>query len=259
MSQITLTNLCLDFVTRTGSESLKKTLVSYARKLIPTEKNRQLISKVKHTRYRALNQINLEINAGDRVGIIGHNGAGKSTLLRVLAKIYTPTSGHIEVQGSVANLFDVNLGMNVEATGYENIINLAVMRGIKKRLAYGMISNVEEFTELGQFLNFPVQTYSTGMQMKLAFAAATLSSADILLIDEIIGAGDFHFMDKATKRLESAIEKAKILVITAHSNDIIRRFCNRIIVLNKGTIQFDGPVDEGIAFYEQSALSLTLP
>lgn len=248
MSSIILQKVCLDYIVKTGSDSIKKTAVHILNRCLKKPNNSQPV--IHNTTYRALNNIDLEINKGDRIGILGRNGAGKSTLLRVLAKVYKPNYGQIEVNGKISSLFDVNLGMNIEATGYENIINLSVMRGITKRSAYAMIDDIESFTELGGFLNSPVRTYSTGMQMKLAFAVATGSSSDIMLIDEIIGAGDMHFMEKATKRLEKRIESTNILVLTSHSNETIRRFCNKALVLNKGEIQFFGGIDEGVGFYQ---------
>ena len=207
---------------------------------------------IHNSSYRALNNINLNLSAGDRIGVLGRNGAGKSTLLRVLAKIYKPNLGAISVDGRISSLFDVNLGMNIEATGYENIINLAIMRGISKQAAKAIIQDVETFTELGDFLNRPTKTYSSGMFVKLAFAVATAYPYEIMLVDEIIGVGDSYFMEKATQRLASQIEKSQILVLTSHSIDIIRRFCNQVLVLNQGEIQFLGDIEEGIKFYERS-------
>lgn len=200
VASIRLKNVSLDYILKTGSNSIKKTIIHTFKKILKRPLMDQ--STIFNTSYRALNNITLEINTGDRIGILGRNGAGKSSLLRVLAKIYKPNVGEIEIKGKISGLFDVNLGMNIEATGYENIINLSIMRGISRKDAYQVINNIESFTELGNFLNNPVRTYSTGMQMKLAFAVATCYSSDIVLIDEIIGAGDMHFMKKATQRIE---------------------------------------------------------
>lgn len=249
MSSIKLQDVCLDYIIKTGSDSIKKSAIHLFKKSFKNTLTSQL--KVKNSSYRALNNINLEINKGDRIGLLGRNGAGKSTLLRVLARIYKPNVGTIEISGKISSLFDVNLGMNIEATGYENIVNLSIMRGLSKKVAYGMIKEIEEFTELGDFLNNPVRTYSAGMQMKLAFSVATAMPPEIMLIDEVIGVGDAHFMDKAIKRLEDMIEASHILVLTSHSNDIIRKFCNKVCVLNQGKIQYQGGVEDGIEFYEQ--------
>ena len=247
MSSIELTNVSLDYIVKSGSDSIKKSAIhffnNYFRKLPKTQ------FSIKNSTYRALNDINLQINKGDHIGLLGRNGAGKSTLLRVLAQIYKPETGVIEINGKISSLFDVSSGMNIESTGYENIFNLAVMRGISKKSAQALISDIETFTELGGFLNNPVKTYSTGMLMKLAFAVATAIPSEIILIDEIIGTGDMHFMKKATARLESMIEQSHILVLASHSNDIIKQFCNKVIVLEQGKILFFGDVESGLEFY----------
>lgn len=257
MSLIKLNNVCLDYIVKSGSESIKKSAINLVHNVIQKSAEKQRV--IKHSSYRVLNNINLEIKTGDRVGILGRNGAGKSTLLRMLANIYKPSLGTLHVDGKISNLFDVKLGMNIEATGYENIVNLSIMRGHSKKVARNMIPDIETFTELDEFLNQPVRTYSTGMQMKLAFAVATSICPEIMLIDEIIGAGDSHFMKKATQRLEQMIEQSNILVLTSHSNAIIKRFCNKVIVLGHGEIQFEGDVEEGIKYYTQGSDQLEQP
>ncbi|MDF1684630.1 MAG: ATP-binding cassette domain-containing protein [Legionellaceae bacterium] len=246
MSSIELTDVSLDYLIKTGTASLKQTLLS----LFNPSKNKHI--NINNSKFRALNGINLKINKGDRVGLLGQNGAGKSTLLRVMAKIYAPTSGSLHINGEISNLFDVNLGLNVEATGYENILNLGIMRGWSKQDAYSIVEDIESFTELGDFLNKPVCTYSTGMQMKLVFAVATARPPEIVLIDEIIGAGDARFMKKATQRIEDMVNKSHILALTSHSNEIIQRFCNKVAILEKGKVIFFGDVAEGIDTYQAS-------
>lgn len=248
MSSIELNNVDLDYILKTGSESFKKTAIHACRQLLGRSKEN--VPTCAHSSYRALHQINLNFQEGDRVGLLGRNGAGKSTLLRVLAKVYKPNAGRVHIEGRISSLFDVHLGMNPDATGYENIVNLAVMRACSKKAIQAMMADIVAFTELGAFLSHPVRTYSTGMQMKLAFAVATAFSPDIMLIDEIIGAGDAHFMQKATERLQQLIEKSHILVLTSHANEIVRRFCNKVVVLKRGEVQFVGPVEEGILLYE---------
>lgn len=249
MSSIKLEKVCLDYILKTGSDSLKKLAVDTLNKLLKQLSSDQ--ASCRNTSFRALNNINLEIKMGDRLGIIGRNGAGKSTLLRVLAKVYKPNIGQIEINGNISSIFDINLGMNPEATGYENIINLSILRGLSKRTAQSLIGDVEEFTELGDFLNNPVRTYSSGMQIKLAFGVSTSLPTEIMLIDEIIGVGDMQFIEKATRRLEEKIEQSHILVLTSHSENIIKRFCNKVIVLKYGEIVFTGGVDEGMNFYKK--------
>lgn len=244
MSSIELTDVSLDYLIKTGTASLKQALFSLFH---PSKTN-----NINNSKYQALNGINLKIGKGDRVGLLGQNGAGKSTLLRVMAKIYAPTSGVMQINGEISNLFDVNLGLNVEATGYENILNLGIMRGWSKKAAYSVVEDIESFTELGEFLKKPVCTYSTGMQMKLVFAVATALPPEIVLIDEIIGAGDARFMKKATLRIENMVDKSDILVLTSHSNEIIQRFCNKVAILEQGKVVFFGGVEEGIEAYQAS-------
>lgn len=246
MSSIELKDVSLDYLIKTGTASLKQTLLT----LFNPSKNKHI--SINNSKFRALNGINLNIKKGDRVGLLGQNGAGKSTLLRVIAKIYAPTSGNLHIKGEISNLFDVNLGLNVEATGYENILNLGIMRGWSKQDAYNVVEDIESFTELGDFLKKPVCTYSTGMQMKLVFAVATARPPEIVLIDEIIGAGDARFMKKATQRIEDMVNQSHILVLTSHSNEIIQRFCNKVAILEKGKVIFFGDVTEGIETYQES-------
>lgn len=247
MSSIKLSNVSLDYIIKNGSNSIKKSAIHLLNNCFRKSANTHF--PVKNSIYRALNNINLEINSGDRVGLLGRNGAGKSTLLRVLAKVYHTHIGEIEIKGKICSLFDVSSGMNTESTGYENIVNLAIMRRISKKNVPNLIKDIETFTELGDFLNSPVKIYSTGMLLKLAFAVATSIPSEIMLIDEIIGAGDMHFIEKATQRLENMIEQSHILVLASHSNDIIKRFCNKVIILDDGQIQFFGDVESGINFY----------
>ncbi len=249
MSSIELRNVCLDYIIKTGSDSIKKTAVHLCNKFL--RKTPVASTGIKNSSYRALNNINLDIGIGDRVGLLGQNGAGKSTLLRVLAKIYTPNIGSVKINGKTSTLFDVNLGMNEEATGYENIINLTIMRGFSKQEGLMIVDDIKAFTELGDFIDNPVRTYSTGMRMKLAFGVATAFHPDIMLIDEIISVGDAVFINKARNRINKVIEKSNILVITTHDNKTIKEFCNKTVVLKKGEIQFFGDVDDGIKFYTE--------
>jgi ABC-type polysaccharide/polyol phosphate transport system ATPase subunit len=247
MASIKLEGISLDYIIKTGSDSIKKVALNFCNTCLGRSSSKA--QRVRNSSYRALNNLNLDINIGDGVGLLGRNGAGKSTLLKVIAKVYQPNIGSIKVKGKISSLFDVNLGMNVEATGYENIINLSIMRGYSKKQAQEIIPDIEAFTELGDFLNNPVRTYSTGMQMKLAFAVATAYTPEIMLIDEVIGVGDAHFMEKATKRLENLLKQSHIFVLTSHSSDVIKRFCNKVVVLDQGEIKFIGDVDAGITFY----------
>jgi ABC-2 type transport system ATP-binding protein/lipopolysaccharide transport system ATP-binding protein len=202
-----------------------------------------------HVSIVALREISLELADGDRLGLIGHNGAGKSTLLRVLAGIYEPLSGRAQIQGSVASLTDLTMGMNMEATGYENILLRGVFLGLQVKEIRRMIPEIEEFTELGEFLELPLRTYSSGMLLRLAFAVTTAIVPEILIMDELIGAGDAAFVSKATARLNQMIGNSRILVIASHSTETIRRFCNKAALMETGRIVSLGPVEEVIATY----------
>ncbi len=179
----------------------------------------------------ALNNITLDLRDGDRLGVMGPNGAGKSTLLRTLAGVYTPSSGSIEVSGSIASLIDISLGMDSEATGYENIRMRAIMMGIKLKEIKLIEEEIAEFTELGKFLELPIRTYSNGMHMRLGFAVSTTVPADIILMDEWLSVGDSDFLIKAEKRLHDYIQKSSILVIASHSEDLISKTTNQVIHL----------------------------
>jgi ABC-2 type transport system ATP-binding protein/lipopolysaccharide transport system ATP-binding protein len=197
----------------------------------------------------ALRDISLTLTDGDRLGLIGHNGAGKSTLLRVLAGIYEPLSGRAQIKGTIASLTDITMGMNLEATGYENIVLRGVFLGLQVKEIRRMIPDIEAFTELGEFLKLPMRTYSTGMMLRLAFAVTTAIIPEILIMDEMIGAGDAAFVAKATARLNQMISSSRILVIASHDVEIIRRFCNRAVLMETGRIARVGPVEEVISAY----------
>jgi lipopolysaccharide transport system ATP-binding protein len=180
---------------------------------------------------KALNNITLNLKDGDRLGVMGPNGAGKSTLLRTLAGVYHPTSGSIDVSGSIASLIDISLGMDSEATGYENIRMRAIMMGMKLKQIKLIEDEIADFTELGKFLELPIRTYSTGMHMRLGFAVSTTVPADIILMDEWLSVGDSDFLVKAEKRLHDYIQKSSILVIASHSEDLIAKLSNQVIRL----------------------------
>ena len=179
----------------------------------------------------ALDSLDLHLKDGDRLGVMGPNGSGKSTLLRTIAGIYEPTLGSIEVRGSIASLIDISLGMDMEATGYENIRMRGIMMGLKLKQIKAIEEEIADFTELGQFLEMPIRTYSTGMHMRLGFAVSTTVPADIILMDEWLSVGDNDFLVKAEKRLHDYIQKSSILVIASHSEDLVAKLTNQLIRL----------------------------
>lgn len=203
----------------------------------------------------ALRGINLEISDGDRLGIVGHNGAGKTTLLRVISRVYEPTGGEAIVEGRMASFTDISLGMDPEGTGWENIIFRAVFMGATFAEARALMPAIAEFSELGDYLDLPVRTYSTGMFMRLAFAISTSVQPDIVVMDEMIGAGDHRFIQKAKKRISELLESSKILVLASHDVSLIRSLCNKAIWMDKGEIKETGPPDGVVSAY-QSATGL---
>lgn len=191
----------------------------------------------KPTEIQALKDINLDIQQGDRVALIGHNGSGKTTLLRVLSGVYTPTEGTISVKGKITSLLDSMLGMDGEATGLENIKLRGLFLGLKPKQTALLVDEIVEFSELGDFINMPVRTYSSGMVLRLAFAISTSVQPEILLMDEWMSVGDEQFRDKAEKRLTEFVDKAGILVMATHDHGLAQRVCSKHIHLEHGVIR----------------------
>jgi len=187
----------------------------------------------------ALDDINLDLKDGDRIGLVGHNGSGKTTLLRTMAGIFRPTRGRMIVEGRVSTVFGLGAGMDPELTGYENITRMAMLLGATLSEAEAFIPEIEDFTELGQFLAMPVRTYSAGMTTRLLFAVATAVHPEILLVDEVLGAGDAAFQEKAQKRLAEFVAKASIFVLASHAPALMNQFCTRMITLEHGRIVAD--------------------
>lgn len=206
-------------------------------------------SKHGHVQVKALDNANFEAHDGDRIGLLGHNGAGKSTLLRVLSGVYTPTSGRAEVNGNVGSLIDISLGINPEATGLENIYIRGQLLGLSKSTIKKKLDDIVEFSELGNFINLPVRTYSTGMHMRLAFAVATEIRPEILLMDEWLSVGDEEFQHKAETRLKGLVDGANIMFLASHSREMIETTCNRVLVLEHGKITHDGLPQEVLPKY----------
>lgn len=192
---------------------------------------------------RALDEISFELCDGDRVGLIGHNGAGKSTLLRMLSGIYVPSSGQITAEGKVSSLIDISLGIDLEATGRDNIFLRGCLLGMSKSNIQATIDEIIEFTELGDFIDMPLRTYSTGMSMRLAFAISTAVQPEILLMDEWLSVGDENFKDKAEKRLNQLLSKTNLLVMATHSYDVAVNTCNKVIWLEHGRIKGFGEAE----------------
>jgi len=188
----------------------------------------------------ALKNINLQIKSGERIGVIGGNGSGKSTFLRLCSRIYEPSTGTININGNISSLINVNIGIDPESTGRENIKLRLVMLGYNNDQINELINPIIEFTELNQFIDLPFYTYSTGMQMRLAFATSVFIKPEILIMDEWLATGDKDFQEKAEKKLNSVIEDSKILILASHSKDLILKTCSRVIWLDNGHIRNDG-------------------
>ena len=197
----------------------------------------------------ALSNINVDLSDGDRVCLIGHNGAGKTTLLRLIAGIYPPSTGRLEVSGKVIAQLGNSMSLNGDATGYENIKLVAELYGWPKVNLIDIIRDVEEFTELGEYLSLPTRVYSAGMGARLAFALATMQSPDILLIDEGIGVGDSQFQEKAELRVKNFMSMAKIIVLASHAESLCRAICNKALLMSNGRQEFFGDIDEGFDRY----------
>ena len=193
---------------------------------------------------KALTNISFSLHEGDRVALLGHNGAGKSTLLRALGRVYAPTKGTAEIVGRVGSLIDINLGINPEATGRENVFIRGQLLGLTKKEISTKYQEIVDFAELGNFMEMPVRTYSTGMHLRLAFAVSTVVRPEILLMDEWLSVGDADFQHKAEARLMELVSETKILVIATHSRALVESVCNRAIWLEHGQIKMDGPASE---------------
>jgi lipopolysaccharide transport system ATP-binding protein len=204
---------------------------------------------------RALEGINMEIKNGCRLAVLGHNGAGKTTLLRALAGIYHPTRGSLVAEGRRAPLFDIGLGCDEEATGLENIMLRGLLMGFKRVEIERKIKEISDFSGLGEFIDLPVRTYSTGMSLRLMFSIATNIEADILLMDEWIATGDQDFADKANRRLSTLIDRSHILVIASHNLELLEKLCNRGIVLDAGRLVFDGTAKEATDYYRRGTIA----
>ena len=230
MALISLKNVSVSFpIYGAGSASLKKTVAaSVTGGRFGKETGVHVV--------QALHDINIELKSGDRLGLLGHNGAGKSTLLRTLAGVYEPSSGDFVRQGTVASLIDPSLGIEPDASGIENIMLRGLVMGMSRKQVEGLTAEICEFSGLGEYVNMPVRTYSTGMLMRLAFSISTSVQADILLMDEWLSVGDAEFTEKAEKRMKDVVSKSGILVLASHSPELIARECNKVVRLEHGRL-----------------------
>lgn len=249
---VSISNLSLDIpVFDSGSRSFRKELFqlkgSLKKKnivggnLITTNKNGIII--------RALDGISISFQEGDRVAILGHNGAGKSTLLKTIAGIYDPTIGEIKTKGRVMPLFNMMEGVSPDSKGRETIAVRGSILGLSKDELSKKTDDIVEFCELHDYIDLPIRTYSSGMLVRLMFGIVTSIEADILVMDEFIGAGDAAFLIKANKRLRQFIDKSKCLIVATHSRDITLNWCNKAVLLEKGKIKAVGTPEDILKIY----------
>src|SRR6516162_7783334 len=246
MALIDLDHVSLTFqVRKCGRVSLKEFLV---RRMF-----RQTVNPVMEV--RALRDVTLRIGEGERVGIIGHNGAGKSTILKLLAGIYPPTEGTRNVEGEISSLFEIALGFEQDASGWENISYRGYLQGETPATIKDKIQGIAEFSELGEFLNMPVRYYSAGMMVRLAFSIATAIEPEILLVDEVLSVGDMAFQEKARKRMREMMAKAQLIVAVSHDLHSLTKLCDRGVWLDHGRVRLVGPMSEVISAYTDSVKS----
>ena len=198
-----------------------------------------------------LKNLSLRVTAGERLAIIGHNGAGKTTLLRVIASIFKPFRGRVRVDGRVSAIFSADLGIDREATGYENIVLRGLMLGLSRDEIAGRIDDIADFSELGPYLAAPVRTYSSGMQLRLAFAVSTSVNPEILLLDEWFSAGDLRFIERAEKRLHDLVARSSIVAFASHRLGLVEEIATKALLLEHGEIKALGPVAEVVEIYRE--------
>jgi len=247
MTRIDLDHVSLTFRTRKqGQMTLKEFLL---RGLF-----RQSVNPVMEI--HALQDITLRIEQGERVGIIGSNGAGKSTLLKLLAGVYPPTRGSRRVEGRISSLFDITLGFEMDASGWENIYFRGYLQGETPRGIRAKMQSIAAFTELGEFLNVPVRCYSAGMLVRLAFAIATATDPEVLLIDEVLSVGDMAFQEKARQRMRDMMARARLIVMVSHDMSALPRMCDRGIWLDHGRVRLAGKITDVIQAYTEHSHNL---
>ena len=243
MVSIDVWNAAVDFpIFDAKSRSLTKAVLGKAGAKIGTDTKVPIIE--------ALHDINLSLRHGDRVALVGHNGAGKSTLLRLLSGIYEPTRGSARVIGKVAPVFDLGVGMDPEISGYENIVIRGLFLGMNRKQMEQRMDEIADFTELGDYLEMPLRTYSTGMRVRLALGVVTSIDPEILILDEGIGAVDADFLEKVRDRLKDLVKRSGILVFASHSDEFLMELCNTAIWMDRGGIKEEGPLRNVLTSYK---------
>ncbi|HLW47013.1 MAG TPA: ABC transporter ATP-binding protein [bacterium] len=245
MASVAVENVTVSFPVYGSQKMFRKELAARVGGLIRREGRHNRVT------IRALENVSLRIDHGDRVGILGYNGAGKSTLLRVLAGVYQPVAGRVAIEGRVSPLFNIAPGLDMDDTGYENIITCGLFLGMHRDEIRVKIDDIAAFSELGDYLSLPVRTYSSGMLSRLCFAVATAIDPEILLLDEGIGAGDARFAERAAKRVDALLARANILVLASHSDAIIQSMCTKALLLDSGRVVMLGDLHEVSEVYRK--------
>ncbi|MBV9762711.1 MAG: ABC transporter ATP-binding protein [Acidobacteriaceae bacterium] len=209
--------------------------------------------KTSYHDFDALKDINLTVARGEMLGIVGRNGSGKSTLLKIIAGVYRPTAGRVEVTGTVAPLIELGAGFHHELTGRENILLNGLLLGYSKREMLGRQDRIIEFADIGDFIDAPVKQYSSGMYTRLAFAVATEVDPDILVVDEILAVGDMPFQAKCFEKLKRFRAAGKTILLVTHSMDQVLKFCDRAVYLERGQFLFDGEPEQAVQLYRDRA------
>lgn len=255
MARVVLQDVRIDFPIYGAHRSLRKALFEHAAGGLIRHEGRH------HERViiNALDGVSLDLRDGDRLGLVGHNGAGKTTLLKVIAGVYEPILGRVMVEGAITPLFETMPGLDLEDTGYENIITAGLLLGEKRKDIESKIPLIEEFSELGEYLSLPVRTYSAGMITRLGFSVATAIHPDILLMDEGIATGDAGFSERAAERMSEFIGRSRIVVLASHADQLIRSTCNKAALMNAGRLAAAGTVDDVLALYHAEIHDSTKP
>lgn len=241
---IRLARVCVSFpIYQIGSRSLKKRILSRS------SAGRFARDADDRITIEALQDVDLTVERGERLALIGANGAGKTTLLRVMAGIYEPASGTIELTGRVSPMFDIGLGIDPELSGYDNIRLRGLLLGLTGNEVESLMPSIAEFTELGPYLDVPVRTYSSGMMLRLTFGVATCFAPEVLLMDEWILAGDAHFLEKAKERIASFVRQASTLVLATHNQEVCREWCSKGAWIHEGRVRAYGPISDVLEQY----------
>jgi ABC-type polysaccharide/polyol phosphate transport system ATPase subunit len=239
MSRMTIENVGVDFPIFGANKNLRLSLLAglTGGRIIPKQLQRSTII------IKALEDVSLDLRQGDRLGLMGHNGAGKSTLLRVMAGVYQPTTGTISVEGKLTPLLDLTPGIELEDTGYDNIITVGLLLGMSLEEITEKAPGIIEFSGLGDFIHFPIRTYSSGMQARLGVSIATSVDPGILLLDEGIGAADARFGEKVARRMKEMVERTEILVLASHSEALLGSMCDKAVLMHHGRVLEFGAFD----------------